>query len=158
MKQIEENVIHSFRLAKSDIIKLKNEVVMLSQTQERIMEMIDQLKSYEEKLYQNVKDVSRRSATPNTIVRTIRTKPKTIIKRVKSRPKIIVKKVHTRPKTVVKTVTKYAKKKYLASKEGKDFHIPHCPFALNIKPKTRIVFKTKASALNKGYKPRKCVK
>ena len=148
MKQIEENVMHSFKLAKSDIIKLQNDVVMLSQTQERIMEMVDELKSYEQKLYQNVRDVSKKYAVaPKTIVKTIRAKPKTIVKRIR-----------TRPKTIVKTVTKYAKKRFVASKEGKDFHIPKCPYAQNIKPKGKRVFKSKASALNKGYKPCKCVK
>jgi len=159
MKQIEENVIHSFRLAKSDIIKLQNEFVELSQTQERLMEILDELKSHEQKLYQNIREVSKRYAVaPKTIVKTIRTKPKTIIKRVKSKPKIIIKKVHTRPKTIVKTVTKYAKKRFVAAKNGKDFHIPKCPFAQNIKPKGKKVFKSKAAALNKGYKACKCVK
>ncbi len=137
MKQIEENVMHSFRLAKSDIIKLQNEVVMLSQTQERVMEMVDELKSYEQKLYQYIKEVSKRYATnPKTIIKTIR----------------------TRPKTVIKTITNKPKKIFVASKEGKDFHMPKCPFAQNIKPKSKKVFKSKSSALNKGYKACKCVK
>ncbi|MEK6935535.1 MAG: hypothetical protein AABW67_02015 [Nanoarchaeota archaeon] len=53
--------------------------------------------------------------------------------------------------------TKPAKKTFVAAKEGKKFHIKSCPFAKNIQPKSRIIFKTKDSALNKGYKPCKCV-
>ena len=57
----------------------------------------------------------------------------------------------------VKTPAKKAKKVYWASKTGKKFHDKHCPFAKNIKPKSRVVFKTKNTALNKGLKPCKCV-
>lgn len=54
-----------------------------------------------------------------------------------------------RPKTV--------SKRFVASKDGKKFHIPECPFAKNIKPKSRIVFKSKKAALNAGYKPDACI-
>ncbi|MFC1710599.1 hypothetical protein ACFLZJ_00350 [Nanoarchaeota archaeon] len=63
----------------------------------------------------------------------------------------------TKTKTIVKTVTKNPKKIFVASKEGKSFHLKTCPFAKNIKPKTKLIFKTKNTALNKGYKPCKCV-
>jgi hypothetical protein len=63
-----------------------------------------------------------------------------------------------RPKTKVKTVTKRAKKVFVASKTGSKFHVKNCPFAKNIKPKSRLIFKTKNTALNKGLKPCNCVK
>mgnify|MGYP000227011368 CR=1 FL=1 len=50
------------------------------------------------------------------------------------------------------------KKIFVASKKGRRFHIPECPFAQNIKPKSKITFKTKDSALNQGYKPDSCIK
>tara|TARA_Y100000034_G_C6646259_1_gene282707 strand:+ start:180 stop:491 length:312 start_codon:yes stop_codon:yes gene_type:complete len=56
----------------------------------------------------------------------------------------------------VKTV-KSKTKSFVAAKEGKKFHIRECPYAKNIKPKSRINFKTKSTALNKGYKPCSCV-
>ncbi len=49
-------------------------------------------------------------------------------------------------------------KSFLASKKGKKFHEKNCPFGKNIKPKMRLIFKTKNSALNKGFKPCKCVR
>ena len=49
-------------------------------------------------------------------------------------------------------------KTFVASKEGKKFHIKECPFAQNIKPKSLLTFKSKKTALNKGYKPCKCIK
>ncbi len=147
MKKIEENVMHSFRLCKNDIIKVKNEIVSLSEAQERIMEMLDGLKTYQEKLYGHIKIISKKDVKPKTIIKTIRSKPKTIIKTIRSKPK-----------TIVKTITKYAKKRFVASKEGKGYHIPHCPFAQNIKPKSKLTFKSKAAAVNKGYKACKCVK
>ena len=71
----------------------------------------------------------------------------------KAKPKTI-----TKTRTIVKTITKAPKKIFVASKEGKSFHLKTCPFAKNIKPKRKLVFKTKNAALNKGYKPCKCVK
>ena len=70
----------------------------------------------------------------------------------------VAKKPKTKTKIVTKTVRARPKTRFLASKEGDKFHNPHCPFAKNIKPKTKVVFKTKTSALNKGYKPCACVK
>ncbi len=64
------------------------------------------------------------------------------------------------PKKPKKTslTKKTVKKTYIASKEGKKFHLSNCPYAQNIKPKTKITFKTKAKALNQGYKPCSCIK
>ncbi|MFH1248888.1 MAG: hypothetical protein V1660_01945 [archaeon] len=47
---------------------------------------------------------------------------------------------------------------YVAPKTGKKFHIKNCPFAQNIMPKNKIIFKSKTKALNKGFKPCHCVK
>lgn len=64
----------------------------------------------------------------------------------------------SKPKIKVKTITKRAKKVYVASKTGNKFHIKDCPFAKNIKPKSRVIIKTKDTALNRGLKPCTCVK
>ncbi len=64
----------------------------------------------------------------------------------------------SKPKVKIKTITRRAKKLYVASKTGKKFHIKSCPFAKNIKPKSRVIMKTKNTALNRGYKPCTCVK
>jgi len=136
MKQIEENVIESFRLAKSDIIQLQNDVIEISQTQERVMEMMKELKAYEIKLYQRVRETDKAAK---------RAKAKAITK--------------TKTKTVIKKiVAKQAPKVYLASKAGNKFHIKACPFAQNIKPKNTLKFKSKTRALNQGFKPCKCIK
>jgi len=45
---------------------------------------------------------------------------------------------------------KSVRKTYIALKESKKFHMPNCPFAQNIKPKTKV--------LNLGYKPCSCIK
>ncbi len=125
MKQIEENVINSFRLAKSDIIKLQKEVIELNQTQKKLIAGLDSLQAKENKL--------------NLKVSNLKTKP-------------------VKQKTIVRTIGKAAKKKFVASKEGKKFHIDMCPFAQNIKPKSKIIFKSKSKALNQGYKPCHCIK
>ena len=63
-------------------------------------------------------------------------------------------------KTITKIVKIQAKKhnKFVASKLGKNFHMPTCPFVRNVKPKSQVIFHSKAAALNKGYKPCTCIK
>jgi regulator of replication initiation timing len=59
--------------------------------------------------------------------------------------------------TIVR-IEKGERKKFVASKTGKKFHEQNCPFAKNIKPTSKIVFASKNTALNKGYKACDCVK
>lgn len=60
---------------------------------------------------------------------------------------------------IVRTpVVKSKAKHFIASKTGKKFHISECIFTKNIKPKDKLVFKSKNTALNAGYKPCDCVK
>ena len=65
-------------------------------------------------------------------------------------------KVSSKKVKVVRTPTK--SKTFIAAKTGKSFHIPSCPFAKNIHPKSQVKFKSKDAALNKGLKPCECVK
>ena len=51
----------------------------------------------------------------------------------------VAKKPKIKTKIVTKTVRAQPKKKFHASKEGDKFHDPHCPFAKNILPKTKII-------------------
>ena len=55
-------------------------------------------------------------------------------------------------------VCKPKAKTFVAAKEGKKFHIRECPYAKNIKPKSKLSFKSKDVALNQGFKPCSCVK
>ena len=128
MNQLERNVVESFRLAKSDIIKLQNKLIEISQTQKKIIERLDTVKGKEALLGQKVRELGFKSAN----------RPVT--------------------KTIVRTISKRAKKVYVGSKEGKKFHLDNCPFAQNIKPKTKLIFKSKTMALNDGYKPCHCIK
>lgn len=117
MEKVESNIINSFRLAKTDIIKLQDNYMNLKRTQVRILEKLSKLEAK---------------------------KPVKTVKVVKAKKPVL------KRKSVRKT--------YIASKLGKKFHLPNCPFAQNIKPKTRIKFKTKTRALNLGYKPCSCIK
>lgn len=137
MNQLEKNVMHSFKLAKRDIILLQEKVIMLSQAQERIMEMLNTLKANNINLYNRTKEVSREIELNKSALR--------------SRPA---------PKTVIRTVKKVVKRKpveFVASKTASKFHRKTCPFAKNIKPKHKIVFKSKVKALNEGFKACKCI-
>ena len=128
MNQLERNVIESFRLAKNDIIKLQNKIIEVGNTQKKIIETLDTLRAREALLSQKVREISFKAAK----------KPI--------------------EKTIVRTIGKKAKKVYVGSKEGKKFHMDNCPFAQNIKPKTKVVFESKTKALNEGYKPCHCIK
>jgi DNA/RNA endonuclease YhcR with UshA esterase domain len=46
---------------------------------------------------------------------------------------------------------------YVASKTGKKFHVSTCPYAKNIKAKTRLKFDSKENAKSEGYEPCECV-
>lgn len=120
MKQLISNIMHSFKLVKSDVVKLKENVIILQNNEERLLERIAVL---EEKV---------------TKLQNKRPKTKTITKTVRT--------------------NKAAKKTYWASKTGKKFHLDNCIFAQNIKPKSRVTFKSKTKALNEGYKACDCVK
>ena len=63
-------------------------------------------------------------------------------------------------KTITRIVKIQAKRhnKFVASKLGKNFHMPTCPFVSKVKPKSQVIFKSKTAALNKGYKPCTCIK
>lgn len=117
MEKIEANIIHSFQLAKTDMIKLQDNYMELKRSQARILEKLAKLEA--KKFVKAVKVVKAK---------------KPVLKR------------------------KSVRKKYIASKLGKKFHLSNCPFAQNIKPKTKIKFKTKTRALNLGYKPCSCIK
>jgi phage-related protein len=135
MEQIEENVMHSFKLAKRDIIRLQQDYTELSQTQERLMEMLNNMSSNSLTVLHKIRELETRLAQKPAV------HTKTIVKRI-----------------VSKAAAKHVKKTYVASKTGKSIHNKHCPFAQNIKPKSKIVFRTKAKALNKGYKLCDCLK
>jgi len=66
-------------------------------------------------------------------------------------------KVHKAPK---KAAAKSAPKRtrYLSSKTGAKFHVESCPFAKNIKPKSRVYYQSKTKPLNLGLKPCNCAR
>jgi len=130
MNQLELNTIESFRLAKSDIINLQSKVIQLSLLHEDLIKRINSLSEKETSLYQRFKDMSYIAKKP--VIKAI-----TQVKKVK--------------------VVARVKKHFVASKASKKFHLHNCPFALNIKPKSKVKFNSKTKALNLGLKPCKCV-
>lgn len=132
MKQFEQNIMQSFRMCKNDIMRVHQEVLELSKAQEKILEIIEELRKNQERLNARVSMIERKP-TP------------------KAKTTKVVKVVEKKVKSTKKS------KHFWASKTGKKFHDTHCPFAKNIKPKSRVVYKSKNTALNKGLKPCKCV-
>jgi len=127
--QMRENLIHSFRKTKADIMGLQKEALELKQGQENIIKTLTALRENQAQVQKTNRDLYYK------LTRMLSEK-----------------------KQSVKTVTKKAAKVYVAPKDGKTFHLENCPFAQNIKPKNKQVFKSKTKALNKGLKACRCVK
>ena len=128
MDQLKQNIVNSFRLAKSDIIETKQGIIELSKTVEHIIEVLSELKTNQARMMEKIKAFESKAS------------------------KKIVKKV------IIRGNAKKAHKIFVAPKEGKVFHLSNCPFAQNIKPKNKVSFKSKTKALNEGLKPCKCIK
>ena len=128
--QLEMNIMESFRLVKTDVVTLQKLLAMLSQNQEQLLHQVQDTREKEISLYHRMKDVR----TPITKV------------------KPITKTIH------INVAKKLGRKRFVASKTGSKFHALNCVFAKNIKPKSKVVFKTKNRALNLGLKACDCVK
>jgi len=145
MNQIEKNIIYSFSLAKSDIMKIQRDLLQLSQVQKNMISLLDGIKNDKVKLNAKIRELelklkqNKAKAVPKP-----KTKPKKVVKVVK----VVKKVVKSKPR----------KQTFVASKTGKSFHTRNCPFAKNIHPKRKVIFKTKDKALNEGYKPCDCIK
>ncbi len=129
MEKIELKTIHSFRRAKSDIIDLQSKVIELGVAQKRLLGKIASMDEEHRKVLRELALVK-------------------LQKRVAEK------------RAEQKTTQRAAPKRttYIASKEGKKFHVKNCPYAQNIKPKLAQTFKTKTKPLNLGLKPCNCVK
>lgn len=142
MKQIEENTMHSFRMAKSDIIQLQNDFIALSRSQSRMFEMLQRMGKHETMLLHKIAQLESRKPM---IVRQVINKE-------------VPKQITIKAPEVEKQSKKPVRKVYIAAKGSNKIHLKNCPFAQNIKPKNRLVFKSKIKPLNLGYKACKCVK
>jgi regulator of replication initiation timing len=142
--QIETNLYDSFKRVKSDILKLNNDIAKLNQEINKIS--ANQLKSHESValLSQKVSDLSK------TFTSCVLTSQKATQTAMNNKPNVIVKEV--------KVPSKQRSKTFIASITGEKFHIPQCIYTRNIKPKSKLTFKSKEAFLNKGYKPCECVK
>jgi hypothetical protein len=135
MKQIEENLIHSFRMAKSDIIQLQDSFLSLSRAQSGMLGMIIKMKRNEALLYHRIMELEGKT------------------KALEHKPMPLSKK-----QPALMAPAKRTKKLFVAAKGSKKVHLSNCPFAQNIKPKNRLTFKSKIKPLNEGFKTCKCIK
>jgi len=150
---VESNIVASFDKVRSDILLLNNEIRKVASD----MELMKQELS---RLYQNYSDmnaqVSSEARKDDSGAKVEGAK-----KLAELRQKIEqLKKERSKAqksKVIVKKVSARAATKFVASKTGKKFHKPNCIFAKNIKPKSRVIYKTKDGALNAGYKACHCV-
>jgi predicted nuclease with TOPRIM domain len=128
MNRLEENILHSFRRAKSDIIQLQEDFLTISQSQTRLIELLSKLDANETRLYNRMKEFDSRVEN---------------LKEIKMLDTV--------------RIAKRGKKAFVAAKGGKKFHTSNCPFAKNIKSGNRIKFKSKIKALNQGFRSCTCI-
>ena len=181
-KTVEENTKESFRLCKNDIINFGVQLAKVQQAQRALAEEVGELKTRpnivegkidlsgintridkinfelaalrehkhdDNGLAAEVKDLRKRYDALLDVTKDImhmlgekKPVPQKII-RVLSKPKII----KIAPKSF-----------YIASKATMRVHDKHCPFARNIKRKTKVVFKSRMTAFKRGYRACKCLK
>ena len=139
--QLEQNIMESFRLVKSDVVKLQSLLTLLSQNQEKLLRQLGDTREKEISLYYHMKDLKAEKNVERN-------------RMIVSRP--IIKKINKIVK--IKVNAKRVRKRFVASKTSRKFHALNCIFAKNIKPKSKIIFKSKNRALNKGLKACDCVK
>ena len=104
------------------------------------------------------KQIQTKAAKP---VKTVTKKVTKVVKKKVPviKRKVMVKKVPVvKKQIIVKKIAKKAAKKFIAHKITKKLHDPHCPYAKNILPKTKRLFRSKTAALNKGFKLCTCLK
>jgi chromosome segregation ATPase len=148
MIQIEQNVMNSFRIAKRDIIMLQSELISLRQEHEELLNKLADIEA-------DVASVESKNELANSDA-------DSRLSTVESNSRWLISRLNEQRKAVASHVSHMKaparRKTYLASKKGKKFHVKNCPFSQNIKPKTKIIFKTKAKAFNKGYKACSCIR
>ena len=92
MNQIEENIVHSFRMAKSDIIQLQNHFLSLSRAQTQMFEMLSQMKKNETLLYKRIVQLeSRKKMMVLPVTKKALPRPKKIFVAAKGAKKIHLK-------------------------------------------------------------------
>ena len=55
MDKFEKNIVNSFRLAKSDIVKMQQEIIELAQIQEKLLKVVAEIKVKNSTLEQKIK-------------------------------------------------------------------------------------------------------
>lgn len=127
---------------------------------------VDRQKKIMEKMIDRQAEIFAKVNTMARIEGTISAKQKDLefsvknLKTSKKKKQVKIKKTKLKtPKIIVKRIkTVRHKSIFIASKSGKKFHYENCPFAKNIMPKSKKIFKSKTAALNSGYKACDCVK
>jgi uncharacterized coiled-coil DUF342 family protein len=130
MDMMEKNLVASFRNVKDDVMDLKDQITELNKAQKQLMGIISKLKDKDNALSTKVEKL--KNGKPK-----VRTVTKTVVKRINGGRK---------------------HQTFVASKSGNRVHIEACPFAKNIKPKSKVTFASKVKAFNSGYKACECLK
>jgi septal ring-binding cell division protein DamX len=137
VKTLENNVKQSFSNTKTDVTELKNQMKQVSEAIKQINANIAKLGENQKVLMTKITDAAK-IPFPEPV------KTETVVE-----------------KSIIVTPAKAQKapaKEFIASSASYKLHDPVCPFAKNIKPMNKVVFKTKAKALNLGYKLCDCMK
>jgi len=135
IKTLENNVKQSFSNTKTDVVELKNQMKQVSEAIKQINANIAKLGDNQKVLLAKLENAAK-------------------VPMPEKAEKVI-------EKSIIVTSAKSQKqqaKEFIASSSSYKLHDPVCPFAKNIKPMNKVVFRTKAKALNLGYKLCDCMK
>lgn len=97
----------------------------------------------------------------SSVIKQLYENQKLLLVRIKELEAMVLEKKQERvmEKRIILSANKTAPKpQFTASGASMKLHDPVCPFAKNIKPKNKVIFKTKAKAFNQGFKACDCLK
>lgn len=129
MKQIEINALQSFKIVKTDILKLNYFINTLSENQQILLGQISELK--------------KKQTESELTIRALQSRLKTQA---------------IQPITIVEAQKQGHEDFFVASKSSGKFHESHCAFAKNINPKNKLVFETEDKARKTGRSRCVCAK
>ena len=140
---LEENTRRSFSAVKGDILQMREELreqrEMIAKLNENQKTLLLRLRDAKKKLIEKKNEVV---FTTGAIMQPAQKKEE-VVKEVKI--------IHNSNMTVPKP-------EYVGAKTSMKLHNPMCPYAKNIKPKNKVVFRSKVKPKNLGYKLCDCLK
>ncbi|AJF61947.1 TPA: hypothetical protein HA239_02595 [Candidatus Woesearchaeota archaeon] len=94
------------------------------------------------------------------VIKKLSDSQKTLLARIEKleKARTVVKTIKVAQPKVIRTKVIRAKKTYVGAKTTQKVHSMDCPFGKNIKPKNKVIFRTKTKAFNEGFSACDCLR